>query len=51
MIEMEVDTSKRLPMLAVAEILFDVRQNRCIEELRIVPHPGRESRKTLEAGC
>jgi hypothetical protein len=28
-IEMEADISKRLPTLAVAEIPFGVRQNRC----------------------
>jgi hypothetical protein len=26
---MEVDTSKRFPRLALAEIPFDVRQNKC----------------------
>jgi hypothetical protein len=47
---MEVDISKRLPILVVAEIPFGVRQNGCIEELRIVSHPGRQSRKTVGAG-
>jgi hypothetical protein len=28
-IEIKVDTSKSLPMLAVAEIPFDIKQNRC----------------------
>jgi hypothetical protein len=36
-------------MLAVAEIPFDVRQNKCTKELRIVPHPGRQSKKTVDA--
>jgi hypothetical protein len=40
-IEMEVDTSKRLPTLAVPEIPFNVWQNRCTKEPSIVPHPGR----------
>jgi hypothetical protein len=48
-IEIEVDTSKRLPTLAVAEIPFDVRQNRCTKELRIVPHPGGQGKKTMGA--
>jgi hypothetical protein len=42
---MEVDTSKRLRTLAVAEIPFDVRQNRCTKEVRIVPHLGKQSKK------
>jgi hypothetical protein len=50
-IEMEVATSKRLPTLAIAEIRFDVRQNRCIKELLIMPHPDRQSKKTVAAGC
>jgi hypothetical protein len=45
---MEGDTSKRLP--AVAEIPFDVRQNRRIKEFRIVPHPDRQKKKTVDAG-
>jgi hypothetical protein len=48
-IEMEIDTSKHLPMLAVARIPFDVRQNRCTKELRIAPHPGRQSKRTVDA--
>jgi hypothetical protein len=39
--EMEGDTSKRLPTPAIAEILFDVTQNKCTKELRIVQYPGR----------
>jgi hypothetical protein len=37
-------------MLAVAQTSFDVRQNRCTKELCIVPHPGRQSTKTVYAG-
>jgi hypothetical protein len=48
-IEMERDTSKRLPTLAVASIPFDVRQNRCTNELRITLHPGRQNKKTVDA--
>jgi hypothetical protein len=47
----EVDTSKRLYMLAVAEIPFDVKQNICTKELRIIPYPGRESKKIADAIC
>jgi hypothetical protein len=47
---MEVDTSRGLSTLAIAEILFDVRQNRCTKELRIVPHPDRQSKKSMDAG-
>jgi hypothetical protein len=49
-LEMEVDTSKRLPAVANAKIPFDVKQNRYTNELRIVPHPGGQSEKTLDAG-
>jgi hypothetical protein len=49
-IGMEVDTSKHLPPLIVAGIPFDVRQNRYTKELRIVAHPGRQSKKTVGAG-
>jgi hypothetical protein len=38
---MKVNTSKRLPMLAVAEVPFDVKKNSCTKELRIISHPGR----------
>jgi hypothetical protein len=47
---MEVDTSKRLPMLALAGIPFNVKQNRCTKELGIVLHPGRQSMKTVVTG-
>jgi hypothetical protein len=47
---MEVDTSKRLLTFALAEIPFDVRQNGWDKELRIVPHPGRQSKKTVDTG-
>jgi hypothetical protein len=47
---MEVDTSKRFPTLALAEIPFDVKQDRGTKELRILPHPGRQSKKTVDAG-
>jgi hypothetical protein len=50
-IEMEVGTLKRLPTLALAEIPFDVRQNRCTKEFRIAPHPGRQSKKSVDARC
>jgi hypothetical protein len=46
-IEMEMGTSKRLPTLAVAEVPFNVRQNKCTKELRIVPHLGRQE----DCGC
>jgi hypothetical protein len=39
-IEMKIGVSKRLPTLAVAEIPFDVRQNRCAKQLRIASNPG-----------
>jgi hypothetical protein len=48
-IEMELDTSKRLPMLAAAEIPFNVKQNRSTKDLRIVPHLGRQNKKTVDA--
>jgi hypothetical protein len=48
--ETEVGTSKRLPMLAIADIPFDIRQNRCAKELCIIPHSGRQSKKTVDAG-
>jgi hypothetical protein len=47
---MEVETWKRFPAFAVAEILFDVKQNRRRKELCIVPHPGRENKKTVDVG-
>jgi hypothetical protein len=28
-------------VLAIAEIPFDIRQNRCAKELCIIPHSGR----------
>jgi hypothetical protein len=31
-------------------IRFDVRQNRCTKELLVVPHPGRQSKTTIDAG-
>jgi hypothetical protein len=37
-IEIKVGTSKHLPPLAVAEMTFDVRQNRCTKELGVLPH-------------
>jgi hypothetical protein len=49
-IEMEIDTSKRLPPFAVAEIPFDVRQNRCTKELRFVLDRGSQSKKIVDAG-
>jgi hypothetical protein len=49
-LEMEVDTMKRLLVFAVAEIPFNVRQNRCTKKLPVVPHPGRQSKKTVDAG-
>jgi hypothetical protein len=49
-LEIEVDTSKPLPMLAIAEISFDIRQSKHTKELRIIPYPGRQSKKTLDAG-
>jgi hypothetical protein len=36
-VEMEGEPSKRLAMLPVPEVPFDVRQNRCTKEVRIVP--------------
>jgi hypothetical protein len=47
--QMEGVTSKRLPSIRVAEIPFDVRQNRYTKELRIVPHPCRQSKKIVDA--
>jgi hypothetical protein len=49
-LEMEVDTSESLPTLAIAVIVFNVTQNSCTKELFIVPHPGRQSQKTMDAG-
>jgi hypothetical protein len=46
---MEVETSRRLPGLAIAEILFDVRQTGFTKELRIIRHRGRQSKKTVNA--
>jgi hypothetical protein len=48
-VEMEVDTLKRLPIFVVAEIPFDIRQDRCAKEFLIVPHPGRQRKKTMDA--
>jgi hypothetical protein len=48
-IAIERDTSKCFPTLPVAEIPFDVRQNRCTKELRIVPYPGTQNKKTVDA--
>jgi hypothetical protein len=50
MIEMEGDASKRFPTHAIAEIPFDVRQNRCTKEPRIITHPGRQNKKIVNAG-
>jgi hypothetical protein len=41
--------SKGLPTFAIAEISFDVRQNKCTKEL--ASHPGRQSNKAVDAGC
>jgi hypothetical protein len=49
-IEMEIDTLNRPRTLAVAEIPFSVRQNRYTKELRVVPHLGRQSKKTVDTG-
>jgi hypothetical protein len=46
---MELDVSRRLPALVVAEIPFDVRQNGCIKELCILPHPSSQSKNTVNA--
>jgi hypothetical protein len=48
---MAIDTSNSLLTLAVAEIPFDVRHNKCTKELRIAPHPGGQNKKTADAGC
>jgi hypothetical protein len=50
MIEMEGDTWKRLSPLVVAEIPFDVRQNQCAKELRILSHPDKQNKKIIRAG-
>jgi hypothetical protein len=47
---MEVNASKRLAMLAIAEIPFDIRQNRCAKKLCIIPHFSRQGKKTVDAG-
>jgi hypothetical protein len=48
-IEMEADTSKRIPTLAVSEIPFDVRQDRYTKELPVALHPSRQSKKIMDA--
>jgi hypothetical protein len=42
---MEVDIWKRFPTLVVAEIPFDVKQNRCMNELRIIHIQAGEVRR------
>jgi hypothetical protein len=49
-IEMEVEASKRLLTLAVAEIPFNARQNRTDAQKNSASHPGRQSKETLDAG-
>jgi hypothetical protein len=49
-IEMEGNTLKGPFVLAVSEIPFDVRYDRGTKELGIIPHPGRQSKKTVDAG-
>jgi hypothetical protein len=43
--EMEVDTSKRLPTLGIAEIPFDVRQNRRTKNFASQRIPAGKARK------
>jgi hypothetical protein len=38
---MQIDTSKRLSALAVAEAPLDIRKSRCAKELCVNLHPGR----------
>jgi hypothetical protein len=40
-IHMQIDASKRLSALAVAEVPLDIRKNRCPKELCVIWHPGR----------
>jgi hypothetical protein len=47
---MQIDASKPLSVLAVAEVPLDMRKNRCTKELCVMPHPGRQSKKTLDTG-
>jgi hypothetical protein len=47
---MQTDASKRLSALAVAEILPDIRKNRCVKELCVIPLPCRRCKKTVDAG-
>jgi hypothetical protein len=48
--ETELDASKRLPTLAIAEVPVDILQARCAKELCIIPPSGRQSKKTVDAG-
>jgi hypothetical protein len=47
--EMEAETPKSLPRLAIAEIPFNIKQNGCTKEFRIVLRSGRQSRKIMDA--
>jgi hypothetical protein len=49
-IEIERNTLKRLLPPTVADISFDVMQNKYTKEICIVPHPGRQNKKTVNAG-
>jgi hypothetical protein len=48
-VEMGADASKRLPALAVVEIVLDVSKNRRAIELCIILDPESQSQKTLDA--
>jgi hypothetical protein len=49
-IQMHINASKPLSALAVAEVPLDIRKNRCAKELCVIPHPGRQCKKTVDAG-
>jgi hypothetical protein len=48
-VEMGADASKRLPALAVVEIVLEVSKNRRTIELCIIPDTETQSQKTLDA--
>jgi hypothetical protein len=49
-IQVQPDASRRLSALAVAEVPLTIRKNRFAKELCVIPHPGRQCKKTMGAG-
>jgi hypothetical protein len=49
-IEMQINASKRPSAIAAAEVPLDIRKNKYAKELCVIPHPGKQCKKTMDAG-